>query len=246
MPNHDATYHQLYSHPPMVADLVRQFVNEPWVEDLDFTQMERVNAKFTVQNLPKRRGDIIWKIPTKSGTFIYLLMLLEFQSKTDRLMILRTIIYSCLLWLQLVHEKKISSDGLLPPVFPVVVYNGDPPWLTPVDLHDLIGLPENSSLWNFQPSGRFYLVDESQYPHEDLQQKDSLSALIFRLEQCHNPEVLPELATELVTWISQRQEFKELEGIVADMLWYAMANLSGEKPTTPEFPHNLMERIIVL
>ena len=241
MTDHDATYHQLYSHPPMVADLVRQFVNEPWVADLDFTQMERVNAKFTVRNLPKRRGDVIWRIPTQSGSFLYLLTLLEFQSRTDRWMIVRIIVYSCLLWLQLLHEKKISADGLLPPVFPVVIYNGDPPWLTPVSLRNLINLPEGSPLWNFQPSGRFYLIDESHYSPEYLQLKDFLSALVFRLEQCRNPEALPELAAEVVAWISQHSEFKELEGVIADMLWYAMSTLSGSTPTTPKFPHKLME-----
>jgi len=154
----------------MVADLMRQFVNEPWVADLDFSRMERVNAKFTVRGLPKRRGDVIWQIPTRSGSFLYLLTLLEFQSKTDRMMIVRIIVYICLLWLQLAHEKRISKDGHLPPVFPVVIYNGDPPWLKPVCLRDLIGLPEGSPLWNFQPSGRFFLIDEGRYSPEELKQ----------------------------------------------------------------------------
>ncbi len=46
MPEHDALYHRLFSQPAMVAQLLREFVAEPWVADLDLDAMQRVNAKF--------------------------------------------------------------------------------------------------------------------------------------------------------------------------------------------------------
>ncbi len=131
MTDHDSTYHQLYSHPSLVADLIQQFVEEPWVKDLDFERMEKVSTKFTVPNFPKRRGDIVWRIPMRSGSFLYLLTLLEFQSKSERWMVVRILTYTCLLWLQLLHEKKIAGGDLLPPVFPGVIYNGQTPGLGP-------------------------------------------------------------------------------------------------------------------
>ncbi|MEO5328196.1 MAG: Rpn family recombination-promoting nuclease/putative transposase, partial [Magnetococcus sp. THC-1_WYH] len=139
MTDHDGLYHQLYSHPQMMADLVRQFVSEPWVADLDLDRMEPVKSKFHVPGLPKRESDVIWRIPLRSGADVYLLFMLEFQSEPDRWMILRVLVYMCLLWLQLIHEKKIPSSGPLPPLFPVVLHNGDSPWLTPVRVKDLIG-----------------------------------------------------------------------------------------------------------
>lgn len=46
MADHDALYHRLFSHPGMVAQLLREFLAGPWVDGLDLDAMERVNTKF--------------------------------------------------------------------------------------------------------------------------------------------------------------------------------------------------------
>ncbi|MBF0108539.1 MAG: Rpn family recombination-promoting nuclease/putative transposase [Magnetococcales bacterium] len=224
--DHDGLYHQLYSHPRMMSDLVRQFVNEPWVTDLDLEHMEQVKSKFHVPGLPKRESDVIWRIPLRSGSDVYLLVLLEFQSEPDRWMVLRVMVYMCLLWLQLLHEKKIPTGGPLPPLFPVVLHNGDRPWLTPVRLSDLIGLPQGSPLWSYQPDGKFLLIDEGRYPKQDLENRDSLSALVFMVEQCTNLEDLPDLAKAIIRWLERHPECVELRQVLAAMLLNAMNSLS--------------------
>ena len=40
--DHDHSYKLLFSHPEMVADLLRGFVHDDWVKDLDFASLERV------------------------------------------------------------------------------------------------------------------------------------------------------------------------------------------------------------
>jgi hypothetical protein len=57
-PKHDRAYHRLFSEPALVEDLVRHFVQETWVEHLDFTRMERINSKFHSEALERREGDI--------------------------------------------------------------------------------------------------------------------------------------------------------------------------------------------
>ncbi len=213
----------------MMADLVRQFVNEPWVSDLDLDHMEPVKSKFHVPGLPKRESDVIWRIPLRPGSDVYLLVLLEFQSESDRWMVLRVMVYMCLLWLQLLHEKKISTEGPLPPLFSVVLHNGDRPWLTPVRLSDLIGLPKGSPLWTYQLDGQFLLIDEGRYPKQDLENRDSLSALVFMVEQCTNPEDLPDLAKAIIRWLERHPEFVELRQVLAAMLLNAMSTLGGEQ-----------------
>ncbi|MBF0099252.1 MAG: Rpn family recombination-promoting nuclease/putative transposase [Magnetococcales bacterium] len=234
MTDHDGTYHKLYSNPHMMADLVRQFVNEPWVGDLDFTHMEPVKTKFHVPGLPKRESDVIWRIPIKEGGDIYLLVLLEFQSDVDRWMVLRVVAYTCLLWLQLLTEKRIPAQGPLPPVVPVVLYNGASHWLMPIRLRDLIDLPDNSPLWKFQPDGTFFLIDESRYGKETLEARDSLSALVFQLEQCKNPEDLPDLLAKMVAWLERWPEFASLKPVLADLFKQAVSTLTGNRSILSE------------
>jgi hypothetical protein len=55
---HDASYKLLFSHARMVEDLLRGFVHEAWVHDVDWTTLERVSdSQISKQPLPlKWRG----------------------------------------------------------------------------------------------------------------------------------------------------------------------------------------------
>lgn len=46
MPDHDSGYKLLFSHASLVADLLRGFVHEPWVEGLDLSTLEKVNSSY--------------------------------------------------------------------------------------------------------------------------------------------------------------------------------------------------------
>jgi hypothetical protein len=134
MPDHDTLYHRLFSHPGMVAQLLREFVAGPWLDDLDLEGMERLNAKFHAETSERRDGDMIWRIPRRGGGETWLVLLLEFQSTSDPWMALRALVYAGLLWQQLVKEKRLPPDGRLPPILPVVLYNGDRRWMAPLAL----------------------------------------------------------------------------------------------------------------
>ena len=86
--------------------------------------MERINAKFHSDAFERRDGDIIVRIPflATPEQEIYLFLLLEFQSTIDPWMALRFGTYAHLLYEQLMKEHKLSADGRLPPVFPLLLY----------------------------------------------------------------------------------------------------------------------------
>ena len=111
MPDHDALYHRRFSHPGMVAQLLREFVAGPWLDDLDLDGMERLNARFHAETTERRDGDMIWRIPRRGGGDTYLVLLLEFQSTPDHWMALRALVYAGLLWQQLVQERRLPDDG---------------------------------------------------------------------------------------------------------------------------------------
>jgi hypothetical protein len=91
MPDHDSLYHRLFGHPDMVAQLLREFVAGPWLDDLDLEGMTRENAKFHTATGDRREGDMIWRIPRRDGGDTYLVLLLEFQSTSDHWMALRVL-----------------------------------------------------------------------------------------------------------------------------------------------------------
>jgi hypothetical protein len=239
MPDHDALYHRLFSQPAMVAQLLREFVVEPWVADLDLDAMQRVNGKFHARGV-RRDSDVIWRIPLKTGGDAYLLLLLEFQSTPDRWMALRMMVYVGLLWQQLVKEKRLTPDGRLPPVFPVVLYNGDPRWTMPVDLAPLIGLPEGSPLWRWQPGMRYHVVDEGAFSEADLANRDTLAALLFRLENAREPEQIEALVDAAIDWFRRHDGFDALRELFATLAHRVVAMTEGTTPGV-RVAENLLE-----
>jgi hypothetical protein len=71
---HDALYQRLFSHPGVVAQLVRGFVSGPWLDELDLERMERLNAKFHATTGQRREGDMVWRIPHREGGDAYLVL----------------------------------------------------------------------------------------------------------------------------------------------------------------------------
>jgi hypothetical protein len=101
-PDHDGLYHRLFSQPDVVAQLLRSFVEGPWLAEFDLEGMERLNTTFHADTGQRREGDMIWRIQHRDGTDSYLVVLLEFQSTSDTYMALRVLTYTALLWAQLV------------------------------------------------------------------------------------------------------------------------------------------------
>lgn len=224
----DALYHRLFSHPLMVEQLVREFVPEAMATGLDFARMEKVAAKFHARAGERREGDVIWRLPTGDGTDIYLYLLLEFQSRSDWWMAVRTQVYEGLLWQQIVAEGSLKTGDRLPPLLLVVLYNGESRWSAPADLSELIALPANSPLWPWQPQVRYHVLDMGAFPGGDLAQRRSLAALLFRLEQRREPEGLAALVDEVIGWFRQHPGYEELKRLFTELVRQAIAGIGVE------------------
>ena len=84
---HDPGYELLFSHARMVEDLLRGFVPEDWGQGLDFTSLEKVSASTVSDDLRERDNDVIWRVrwngPHGEGHWLYVYLMLEFQSRVD-------------------------------------------------------------------------------------------------------------------------------------------------------------------
>jgi len=224
-PDHDALYHRFFSDPAIVAQLLREFVAGPWLDGLDLDGLERLNTNFHADSGERRAGDLVWRMPRQGGGDAYVMLLLEFQSTPDPWMALRMLVYAGLLWQHLIREKRLLPDGRLPPILPVVLYNGDPGWRSPLDLRDLIGLPVDSPMWQWQPGLRYHLIDEGAFSSGELEGRDGLPALLFRLENTSDPDQLVGLADAVLAWLARHPGFQAARAVFVQLLGAAMAPL---------------------
>ena len=82
--NYDSQYKELFRNPTVVAELLKSFVAEKFIHDLDFSTLERDPLDFLTKRLRRRETDIVYKINFK-GDPIYIYLLMEFQSSVKRL-----------------------------------------------------------------------------------------------------------------------------------------------------------------
>lgn len=135
---HDAAYKLLFSHPAMVADLLKGYLAREWIGELDLNRLEAVAESHLSDDLRERRNDCIWRVPWRDPAggdpvWLYVYLILEFQSRVDETMAVRMLVYLGLLYQDLLRAREITPDAL-PPVLPVVLYNGQDRWTAPVQL----------------------------------------------------------------------------------------------------------------
>ena len=218
---------------------MREFVPEALATGLDFSGLQRVNPKFHSgrRSARRREGDVIWRLPTCKGTDIYLYLLIEFQSKSDWWMPVRTQVYQGLLWQQVIDERKLKAGARLPPLLLLVLYNGIQRWKAPTDIRDLIALSPDSALWPWQPQIRYYLLDMGAFPRDDLTRRTSVAALLFRLEQPLSSQELEELVGEVVGWVRQHPNYADLRRLFTELVRRAFIGLGVTRP----IPEDLLE-----
>ena len=153
---HDPAYKLLFARPRMVRDLLDGFAARGWSGALDFDTLAPLPASFVSEDLQQRHGDLVWRIRFRDDRWLYLVLLLEFQATVDRGMALRMLTYTALLYQRLDADGVLRGHGALPPVLPVVLYNGRRPWTAPVEMTALVAAGSDL-LAPYQPSQRYYL-----------------------------------------------------------------------------------------
>jgi hypothetical protein len=164
--DHDSGYKFLFSTPELVRDLIIGFVPDEWLHRLDYSTLEKVPGTFVSEDFRDRADDIVWRVKV-GGEWVYLYLLIEFQSRVDKYMALRVMVYVGLLYQDLIKRGEVLADGRLPPVLPIVLDNGSQRWSAASDVCDLIP-PVPGLVEQFKPRLKYLLIDEHAYPDNEL------------------------------------------------------------------------------
>ena len=112
----------------------------------------------------------------------------------------------------------------LPPVLPVVLYNGDRPWRSASQVRDLVA-PTGPALAPFQPRQRHVVLDERRAAADDPRLRD-LTRAVMLLEQSRSAEDLANVAGLLSRRLKPKGH-DELRRAFADWLVILLRRLEG-------------------
>ncbi|WP_243448577.1 Rpn family recombination-promoting nuclease/putative transposase, partial [Candidatus Thiosymbion oneisti] len=113
--------------------------------------------------------------------------------------------YLGLLYQDLIRTRQLSGTGRLPPVLPIVLYNGADPWNAARTLDDLIE-PAPSVLHPYRPQQAYFLIDERRMAEQGKLPQRNLSAALFRLEASQTPGEVLTILHALVEWLKAPEQ----------------------------------------
>ena len=211
---YDRSYKKLFSHKGFVKHLLQGFVRLKWVELVDFDKITLEPVSFIDRLFKKKEADIIWKLPLKQGSEVYLYLLLEFQSTVDQTMALRFASYILNFYAERIAKEK---NKRLPVVFPLLLYNGKQRWNAAKSLQEMIELVD-PSLREYLIRFKYFALDIGSFGKRSLiKLRNNLVSAIFLLENARNENELDSVLKEIVEIVKSEMD-KEMLARFGDWL----------------------------
>ena len=193
--------------------------------------MHEQSVSSDARGLHRHANDMVWRAPFRDrnedddDAWLYLVVMLEFQSEVDFLMPLRIRNYVDNFHMERWRGKRFRSTDRLAPVLPIVLYTGTSPWSAAPRVIDLVtpgasgaGRGEAGVASRANPlfTGDGYLaLDTLRVAADDLRH-DNAAALLAGLE---NPS--PSRIAGQVTALRRRLSAHELAALREVMLLWA-------------------------
>jgi hypothetical protein len=182
---HDKGYKRLFKNKGIFRQLLETFVAKDWVKDLDFKTCEALDKSFVSEQYKETVSDIIHKIKLRRHD-IFIVILTEFKSTVERFTSLDISHYVASFYKDYVESNK--NIRMLPPVFPILLYNGNAKWTAPTKLSDLI---EGSGyLGEYSLNFAYYKIAINEYPQKYLLRIKNVVSLLFLAEAYYDAKLL--------------------------------------------------------
>ena len=118
-------------------------------------------------------------------------------------------VYVGLLYQDLIRRSDVLPGKRLPPVLPIVLYNGASKWTSATDIADLI--PRAPGLVaDYLPQLKYLLIEQNRYTDETLVTMRNLVAAIIRVEQPPDSKALFALIDVLNDWLADNPELRKV------------------------------------
>ena len=239
---HDTGYRELFSHPEFVQQLLEGFAPAEVVEMMDFSTLTNHSGHYITPLFEEKIEDVVWSLEVqwrgvRRRVFVYLL--LEFQSRVDARMSIRMLHYVACFYDHLLKTGVTTLRRGLPPILPIVLYNGSARWSAATDIRALIR-PKLPAFWeSYQPHLRYYLIDEGAYGPEQLAAIGSPLSGVFGIETASDHRALQAAVERLAASLRRDPNKERLDRLITRWLKRHLQRLGAEVDL--ERIHSLVE-----
>jgi predicted transposase/invertase (TIGR01784 family) len=161
-----------------VANLPSSFLAKM---NLDTLKLEK--NSFIDELYKATEADVLYSVKTEDS-LCYLYLLCEHQSKIDKLMSFRLMVY--VFRVMEMHLKQYP-DAALPLVYPIVIYSGEKPWDAPLEIYSLFDHEEMAREYLFKP---YQLLDIHRVNDDELLKQQLWGVVAFALKKRQTQDVV--------------------------------------------------------
>ncbi|QTF94176.1 Rpn family recombination-promoting nuclease/putative transposase [Halomonas sp. BM-2019] len=230
--HHDTGYKELFSYPEFVQQLIEGFAPSEIADLMDFSTLKNHSGNYITPLFEEKFEDVVWSVEvTWEGMTqrVFLYILLEFQSAVDRTMPIRLMHYVACFYSHLIKTKVTTVGQGMPPILPIVLYNGAKRWTAKQDIYDMVQPEPPSFLQVNQPHLRYYLIDEGRYTDEELGLRQTPLSGVFSIEKASTDRKGLQKAVDRIVSIIQTDPHKDrIDKIITRWLKRHLQRLGAE------------------
>ena len=133
----------------------------------------------------------------------------------------------------MIRQKAFTPSGKLPPVLPIVLYNGEKRWQAVQNVADLVE-PVPGGLEHYRPVLSYLLLDEGAIVDSPgwSDEMRNIVAAIFRIEKHRDEKDVSDAIGHLAEWLSGTEQASLRRAII---IWFYRVFLPNRAPEL-EFP----------
>jgi len=209
---HDTGYKELFSYPEFVQQLIEGFAPSEMAELMDFSTLKNHSGNYITPLFEEKFEDVVWSVEvTWNGISqrVFLYILLEFQSTVDHTMPIRLMHYVACFYDHLLKDGTTTPGKGLPPILPIVLYNGSKRWGARQDIYEMVTPEPPEFLRAYQPHLRYYLIDEGRYTDDELGLVQTPLSGVFSIEKASKDRRGLQKAVDRIVAIIQADPNKE-------------------------------------
>jgi predicted transposase/invertase (TIGR01784 family) len=137
-------FHKVFRNPDNTKYFLQQYLSPDIQRSVDLDSLRLENVSYVDDNLRKHFADLVFSLMLKGEEFpsarVYLLF--EHKSAPAPLVGMQILRYMALQWKELYDQQLIV--GKLPPILPIVIYQGQDNWKPRISFHELVEMPSDS------------------------------------------------------------------------------------------------------
>ncbi|MFB5763982.1 Rpn family recombination-promoting nuclease/putative transposase [Paenibacillus medicaginis] len=236
---HDTSYRFLLSSKKLFVELLRSFVNQGWVQAVNEEHVQEIPHSFVLQDFKRQEADLVYQVHL-NGQDVVFYLLLEMQSSVDFRMPYRLLLYQVEIWRYLLQNEEDALSNRktfqLPPIIPIVLYNGKKKWTAELQFRKLLANEDlfGPELLNFE----YLLIDVARYTEEELLSLSNTIGSVFLLDQTEDRGQLLDRINKLMNTAQQMSE----DNLQKIMAW--VANILLQKvPRNESNPERFIQNL---